>query len=104
MQEMILIEILLPLKDNAGKPFDRKVFDALRRDLTDIVGGVTAFTRAPALGETRSGGKTVQDDIILLEVMTDEIDDEWWKRYRQSLEDIFEQDEIIIRALPMKKI
>lgn len=104
MQQMNLIEILLPTKDNRGKPFAPDIYSSLRRDLTEMFGGVTAFTRAPAIGEDKEGSKVVRDGIIILEVMTDDIDYGWWKQYSESLEAIFDQDEIVIRALLIEKL
>ena len=36
--------------------------------------------------------------------MSEEIDYGWWKQYRESLEAIFDQDEIVIRALLIEKL
>ena len=40
---MQLIELFLPLYDNAGQPFARAAFDAVRDELAHVFGGVTAF-------------------------------------------------------------
>ena len=101
---MYLIEILLPLRDKKGRPFAARIYQGLRDDLTERYGGVTAFTRAPAEGETRAGSGKVRDDIVLFEVMTDKIDRHWWKQYRESLERTFEQDEIVVRAIAFDKL
>ncbi len=77
---------------------------ALRRELTEMFGGVTAFNRAPALGEAKDDGDIVQDSIVIFEVMVDDVDHSWWRHYRENLEVVFHQDEIVIRALPMAKI
>jgi hypothetical protein len=69
-----------------------------------MFGGVTAFNRTPAMGEDKEGGAIVQDEIIILEVMVDEIDYDRWRQYRESLEGIFEQDEIVVRVVPTEKI
>jgi hypothetical protein len=74
---MYLIEILLPVRDNEGRPFAARTYQNLRDELTEFYGGVTAFTRAPAEGETKRGSGNVHDDIddiIVFEVMTEEID------------------------------
>ena len=42
---MYLIEILLPVLDNEGRPFAAKTYRTLRDELTERYGGVTAFTR-----------------------------------------------------------
>jgi hypothetical protein len=95
---MHLIQILLPLYDNEGEAFGDAPFTQVRRELTEKFGGLTAFTRAPAQGLWKDEGETKRDDIVVFEVMTDELDTEWWRRYRSALERIFRQDTIIIRA------
>ena len=101
---MYLIEIMLPLRDNEGRPFATKTYQNLRDELTDLYGGVTAFTRAPREGETKTGGVKVHDDIIVFEVMADKLDRHWWKQYRERLERTFEQDEIVLRATAFEKL
>jgi hypothetical protein len=101
---MHLIEILLPLTDNDGKPFDDAKFAGVRKTLTKEFGGFTAFTRAPAHGVFRDGGKVVHDDIAVLEVMTETLDRHIWKRYRAQLEGEFAQDEILIRATEVERL
>ncbi len=59
---MYLVEILLPLRDDEGHPFAARTYDALRDELSERYGGVTAFTRAPAEGETKIAGRKVCDD------------------------------------------
>jgi hypothetical protein len=95
---MHLVQILLPLYDNDGKPFGEELYIKVRTELTERFGGLTAFTRAPAQGLWRSDGKTTHDDIVVFEVMAAEIDKEWWANYRLGLEASFRQDTIIIRA------
>lgn len=95
---MHLVEILLPLNDNEGRPFDPEKFSALRERLTERFGGLTAFTRSPAQGRTREGDKTVRDEIIVFEVLTETLDESWWTSCRRRLEKDFRQDRIIVRA------
>jgi hypothetical protein len=40
----------------------------------------------------------MHDDIVVFEVMTPDVDLEWWARYRAALEELFRQDHIVIRA------
>jgi hypothetical protein len=101
---MYLIEILLPLRDNEGRPFAAGTYQALCDELSERYGGVTAFTRAPAEGESKAARGKVHDDIVVYEVMTEEIDRDWWKRYREALEKTFQQDEIVVRALAFEKL
>ena len=95
---MHLIEILLPLNDNDGRPFGAEKFAAVRDTQTERFGGLTDFTRSPAQGTTKDGSKTVRDEIVVFEVMTETLDEAWWRGTRQRLERDFRQDEIIIRA------
>jgi hypothetical protein len=96
---MYLVQIFLPLYDNAGQLFPRALFQTVRAELTEHFRGLTAHTRAPAEGfwkdeETR----TTRDDIVIYEVMTDELDTEWWQSYRRTLEARFRQEQVVLRA------
>ncbi len=95
---MHLIQILLPLYDNAGNTFGEELYGKVRRELTERFGGLTAFTRAPAQGLWKDAGKTRRDDIVVFEVMVEDVDAGWWRGYRKNLEAEFRQDEIVIRA------
>jgi hypothetical protein len=95
---MHLVEILLPLNDNSGRPFAPGKYAAVRQHLTERFGGLTAFTRSPAQGTTTGGGKTVHDEIVVFEVMTKALDAGWWRNYRLQLERDFRQDKIVVRA------
>ena len=98
---MQLIQILLPLYDNAGRSFNEELFGKVRRELTERFGGLTAFTRAPAQGLWQDEGQTRHDEIVVFEVMVDELDAAWWRVYRKTLEQEFRQDTIVIRAQPV---
>ncbi|HEX8467540.1 MAG TPA: hypothetical protein VF620_07025 [Allosphingosinicella sp.] len=96
---MHLIEILLPLTDNEGKPFPAELHEEVRDALVEHFGGVTAFTRSPAEGLWKEdGGEPDRDEIVILEVMADWLDRGWWRSYRTELERRFRQDVIVVRA------
>lgn len=102
---MHLIQLFLPLRDNDGKPFPRGSYDAVRAELTDLFGGVTAFVRSPAVGLWEDDGGAVQrDDVVLLEVMADHVDHGWWVSYRKGLERRFRQDEVLVRATRVERL
>ena len=101
---MRLVQILLPTHDNRGQPFPQELFAAVRAELTDECGGVTAYMRAPATGLWDEGERVVRDDVVIYEAMVDRLDARWWKDYRRLLEERFRQDEIVMRALPMERI
>ncbi len=96
---MHLIQILLPLADNSGRRFGGDAYGQVRQELADRFGGITSFTRAPAEGVWKESGRTSRDDIVVFEVMTRDIDRAWWERYRATLEQRFEQEAIVVRAL-----
>lgn len=96
---MYLIQILLPLYDNEGAAFTQDEFLKVRDSLSERFGGITTYMRSPARGlwkETKE--TTVQDDIVIYEVMTAELDRAWWKKYRQQLTAGFRQALLIVRA------
>ena len=97
---MYLVQILLPLYDNEGRAFEPADYVQLRSDLADRFGGITAYTRAPARGIWKGDtGATTRDDIVILEVMTDDLDRAWWSGLRKDLERRFRQESVIVRAL-----
>ena len=97
---MYLVQILVPLYDNDGHPFEPHEYVRLRSDLADRFGGVTAYTRAPARGVWKDdAGETTRDDIVIFEVMTAELDQAWWTAFRRELETHFRQESVIVRAL-----
>ena len=97
---MHLVQLLLPLYDNEGTRQPEDLFRRVRGELTTRFGGLTEHTRAPARGlwQDDDTGRTNLDDIVVFEVMSDEIDHEWWRRYRAALEDAFRQKELVIRV------
>ena len=101
---MHLIEILLPLRDNDGEAFGQKLFAEVRDELVERFGGLTAFSRSPAEGLWDEGGERNRDEIVVLEVMADTLDRDWWRGYRAALERRFRQDEVVIRASAVKRL
>jgi hypothetical protein len=95
---MHLVQILLPLRDNEGRPFPQDAYGRIRSELTERFGGLTAFTRAPAEGLWTEDGQTSRDEIVIYEVMADAVDRPWWRSYRDDLKRRFRQDAIVIRA------
>ena len=102
---MHLVQLFLPLRDNAGRPFARKQFDEVRAALAERFGGSTAFVRSPAAGLWEDqDGDLERDDVVLVEVLVDTLDADWWSDYRRLLERRFDQDAILVRALPAQML
>jgi hypothetical protein len=96
---MHLVQILLPRTDNAGTPFANAEFQRVKDDLGSEFKGVTAYLQAPAEGLWRQGGQSLEDDIVIFEVMTGELDLLDWRMRRARLEQRFRQDKVIVRFM-----
>ena len=102
---MFLIEFFLPLFDNAGARFPKDEFERVRRELTEHFGGVTAFMRSPAMGLwADDSGQVRRDEIVSFEVMTEMLDRDWWRNYREQLGKRFRQQEIVMRASSFERL
>lgn len=102
---MYLVQLLIPVRDELDVPFPRSLYNDLTTRLTDAFGGVTGYTRAPAAGLWDSeAGERVRDDVIVYEVMAETLDLAWWSKLRSHLETAFRQEEVVIRAMEMRKV
>lgn len=102
---MYLIQLFLPLRDNAGEKFPDAMYRGIRDQLTERFGGMTAYALAPAEGHWHSeDAATVRDDMVIYEVMVDRLDRAWWKHYRASLEELFAQEQMLIRAQEVEQL
>jgi hypothetical protein len=102
---MYLIQLLLPLHDNQKQPFPRTYFELVREDLTNRFGGVTAFLRSPAVGLWKENSSDInRDEIVMFEVLTDQLDRDWWASYRKELQDKFRQEQLLIWASSVTKL
>lgn len=96
---MFLVQILLPISAETKHGFANERYDSVITELTERFGGVTAFTRTPAEGRWKPEGEAAtQDDIVVVEVMVDRLDRDWWRQYRNELEHAFKQECIVVRA------
>ncbi len=102
---VILIEFLLPLFDNDGLRFPKDEFERVRSELTERFGGVTAFMRSPAMGVwADETGRVRRDDLVSFEVMTETLDRDWWRNYREQLGKRFRQQDIVMRASSFERL
>jgi hypothetical protein len=102
---MFLVEFFLPTFDNDGTHFSKEEFTRVRHELTERFGGVTAFMQSPATGlwadET---GAVRRDDLVTFEVMTETLDRDWWRDYREQLAGRFRQQEVVMRASSFERL
>jgi hypothetical protein len=62
-----LIQIFLPLYDNAGNPFPQTDYKSLQTLLTEKFNGVTVYQRAPVKGLWKEDNeRTVRDDLVIM--------------------------------------
>jgi len=95
---MHLVQLLLPLYNNSGIQFEQKLYTEVRNELVDRFGGITAYTRAPVHGLWQESEQIVRDDLIIYEIMVEKLEEEWWRRYREILENRFQQQSLVVRA------
>jgi hypothetical protein len=102
---MFLVECLLPVADNTGTHISKDEFERVRDELTERFGGMTAYTRSPASGLwADESGRVHRDEVVSFEVMTETLDREWWRAYREKLERRFRQQEIVVRATRFERL
>lgn len=96
---MFLVQLLLPLYNNANERSPPSLFKKIREEIVAQFGGLTAYTRAPASGLWQEDdGSTVHDEIVIYEVMSDSLDEAWWRIYRAELERRFQQETLVVRV------
>ena len=101
---MVLIQLLLPTRGptlaNGLTPLAET-----RRELADRFNGLTAYLRSPAKGLwTAQDGHTEQDDVVMVEVVTDSFDRVWWRAYVRVRAERFAQETIHVRAVPVEML
>ena len=101
---MHLVQLLLPLHDNDGRDFSPDYFTHVRAELTERFGGVTAFIRSPAVGLWKESAEVNRDEVVMFEILTDELDKNWWSTYREQLQKKFRQDEVLIWASDITRL
>jgi hypothetical protein len=79
MSASYLVEILLPMDTGNGEPVSQKWFEDFLKELTDKFGGATSFVRSPGHGLWRDGGGTDRDTIVVVEVMAEKLEQDYWR-------------------------
>ncbi len=100
---MHLIQVFIPAAPQATIKVE-DVTATVQREMTERHGGATAYLNSPAKGLWSNGEGAEEDDVIVVEVTVDTIDRAWWRQYRRNLEQLLEQDELLVRALPVEAL
>jgi hypothetical protein len=89
-------EIYLPLKYNNGAVIEREKIKQIRQQLMAVFGAITISSKsAPFEGTWRYGGVEFVDDIIRIEIITNE-EVEFFKSFKKRLKRTLRQLEILI--------
>jgi hypothetical protein len=99
-----LIQLLLPtvVKTTDGPQSTAASLAQTRQELEERFAGLTAYTRSIAHGVwTQPDGRTAVDEVLLVEVVTEQFDRPWWKAYAGQLATRFGQQAIHVRAWPI---
>lgn len=99
-----IVQILLPLRRPRGEAQPGERFKATREELVERCGGVTIYSQAPAEGLWDDGEEVVIDPVVVFEAMDPAFSRNWWAVYKRRLAERFEQDEIMLRAIPAVRI
>ena len=100
-----LVQMILPLYRNNGRPFEPELLKQVRGELRERFGGLTAYTRTPAEGTWEDDqARTKREDVVIVEVMTDTLDRQWWSNYGTGLANRFEQEELVVRAMQFEDL
>ena len=99
---MVLIQLLLPAGGEARADGPAPLAET-GQELAERFNGLTAYLRSPAKGLwTAPDGHTEQDEVVMVEVVTDTFDRAWWRIYAATLAERFGQERIHVRALPVE--
>ncbi len=100
---MVLIQLLLPTQ--AGGAVGAAPLAETRRELAEHFNGLTAYLRSPARGLwVAPDGHVEQDDVVMVEVVTETFDRTWWRAYTATLAERFGQESIHLRAVPVEML
>ena len=96
---MVLIQLLLPTNTETGADGPAPLSET-RLELAARFSGLTAYLRSPAEGLwTAPDGQTEEDDVVMIEIVTETFDRAWWRAYAATLARRFGQDSIHVRAM-----
>jgi hypothetical protein len=102
---VVLIQLLLPttLSNGTESRDATAAISETRRELAETFEGLTAYLRSPATGLwTAPDGETEQDDVVMVEVVTDRFDRAWWRTYADRLATRFQQEIVHVRTMPIE--
>ena len=100
-------EVYLPVKYNEGKKVEQRKLKEIRQQLMAVFGAITVSPiSAPYQGTWRYAGVEFNDDIIRIEVLTNEdLDsDRFFKNFKRQLKRTLRQIDILITVQDIRRI
>ena len=89
-------DVYLPLKYNNGAAVEAETFKQIRQQLMAVFGAITTSSKsAPFQGTWRYGGVEFIDEIIRMEIITNE-EVEFFKNFKRRLKTKLRQIDILI--------
>lgn len=96
---MYQIQLLLSLYNNEGKAFPSSHYEKVKLFFNDKFGGITMYTRTSVVGLWKeSPHSTVKDELIIYEILSDQLEKDFWQHYKSDLQSLFQQEEMVIKA------
>lgn len=91
---MVMIQLLLPTNGAAAADGLAPLAET-RRELANRFNGLTAYVRSPAKGSwTAPDGHTEEDDVVMVEIVTETFDRAWWRTCASRIQDSGAESEI----------
>lgn len=98
---MVLIQLLLPATPSSAATSLAET----RAELADTFTGLTAYVRSPAKGLwTAPDGRVEEDDVVMVEIVTETFDRSWWRAYVETLKTRFQQEAIHLRVIGIEMV
>jgi hypothetical protein len=96
-----LVQLFLPVGHGGDATATVDALSAVRGELVEKFGGVTAHLRAPADGLWLDDGSIERDDVVIVELVVVTFDRAWWTSYKTTLEARFCQKSIHVRVMSL---
>jgi hypothetical protein len=102
---MVMYVLHLPVKDNNGKPFNKREFTRVRDELIEKFGGCTFYPQAQK-GFWVHKGVVFEDDVVVFEVWVRRTQKNlaWLSEYGRVLRKRFKQKSIGAKLVPFETV
>jgi len=100
-----LVQLFIPMYDQKGNHFPQRYYQNLNKELKERFGGLTVYNRTPATGLWEQDAKTtVRDELLVYEILTSSVENEYWQPLKAKLEKQFAQTELLVLITKTDKL